>query len=153
MAYADSIRTTTCTMEDVATLIDGAFGASGPLGASTAWTITHTGFSANPTYVAQYWKIGRMVICTYNPTAVGTSNATGYTVTAPVTARTLAGMVWSTRLTTVYDNSAYSTSPGIAQIASAGTTISLLFNQNGSTLWTNAGNKLAAFTLIYEAAS
>lgn len=152
MAYSDALRTpATYTGSNVADLIDGVFGASGALGASSSWSPTHTGFSANPTnVVARYWRIGKLVICSYSAVA-GTSNTTGYTITLPVTAATITNAVWAVRLATVFDNSAYSTSPGIAQVVSAGTTAQLLFNQNGSTLWTGSGTKLGIFSgLIYE---
>lgn len=153
MAYADTIRTTAATMELVATSIDGVLtGSSAPLGASTAWTATHTGFSANPTYVAQYWQIGKLVHAFYRSVSFGTSNTTGFTISAPVTARTLANMVWVNRLALVWDNGAYSTSPGTVYIQSAGTVFNILFNQNGSTLWTASGTKAVDFQISYEAA-
>lgn len=117
---------------------------------SGSWVPTFTGFSAGPTNVlARYLKIGKLCALSWTMTA-GTSNATGFTMSAPFAAAAIAGMTWANRLDVVYDNGAYSTSPGKAEIISASSTITMYFNQNGTTLWTNANGKASGGTLIYE---
>lgn len=150
--FADILRSKTWTASDLAALIESIGSASFPMNWQS-WTPTLTGFSVNPTIVvATYIQFGKLVLVNYEQNA-GTSNATGLTISAPVTAATRANAIWGTRLRTVYDNGAYSTGPGVATIASGASTIGLYFNQNGSTLWTNSGAKQGCFSgLIYEAA-
>lgn len=152
MAYADTIRTAPFDINDVADLIDGVFGASGPLGASSSWSPTLTGFSANPANaVYRYWKIGRMVILMIKQGSSGTSNTTGYTITLPFTAATIANMGWTSRCAVAQNNSAV-IDGALFSVDSAGTVINVL-RDAAATAWTDSGGKSASGLLVYEAAS
>lgn len=115
-----------------------------------AWVPSFTGFSANPTnVVARYIKQGKLCHIAWTMTA-GTSNATTFTMSLPFTAVTVSGMKWGNRLDVVYDNGAYSTSPGKVEVVSAGSVATMYFNQDGTTLWTNANGKGSGGQLVYE---
>jgi hypothetical protein len=152
MAYADTLRSGTITAEDIADSIEGVMGASGVLGASSSWTPTFTGFSADPTNLAcRYWKIGKMVILNVRMGSAGTSNSTAFTMTLPATAATITNMLWSNHIPYAVDNSG-EVSTAWAYISSGGTTITLSKTAGGYPNWTSSGIKKADFTLIYEAA-
>lgn len=91
MAYADTIRTATATMDDVATLIEGIF-VSGYGLTWTAWTPT-LGATGSMTWTstainfAKYIQCGKLII--FAVVAGGTtggSASSGLTFTLPVTA-------------------------------------------------------------------
>jgi hypothetical protein len=91
MAYADTIRSTTCTMEDVAAAIEGIVCATYPL-TWTAWTPTYSAnggmtFVSVTTTTARYLQFGKLVgyYLFANGTTAGTAS-TGVTFTLPVTA-------------------------------------------------------------------
>lgn len=150
MAYSDLIRAVSgWGANDIANLIDGVFGSSGALGASSAWTPSFTGFSANPASpVGQYWQIGKLVIAMLRLPSTGTSNATSFTISAPVAARTLAGALWGCAAWDATDNGAYTADVKIS-IASAASTFTIL--KGGSTTgWTASGAKAVNFCAWYE---
>lgn len=115
---------------------------------SGTWTPTFTGFSVNPTsVVARYIQIGKLCVAMVVMGGAGTSNATGFTVSAPIQAATVAGMTWMGVCAYAQDNSA-GISGAYAQIASAGTVFTL--NKATGAVWTGANGKLADFTILYE---
>lgn len=116
-----------------------------------SWTPTHTGFSANPTVVGSYTQIGKTVICNYRTSSNGTSNATSYTVSAPVTAKTQSNALWLA-LAQVIDSGTTQTSAGLAFISSGGTSITVTKTLTASSSFTASGNKGSNWLLIYEAA-
>ena len=125
-------------------LINGANG-------SATWVPTITGFSANPTNTVYYYtRNGRQITCFVRQATPGTSNATGFSITAPVTALTLTNMVWVAKAGDAFNNSVY-VADCEAYISSGGTIINLA-NAGSATGWTAAGTKSANFTLVYEAA-
>jgi len=90
MAYADSMRSSTCTLETIATLIEGIFASTYGLTWST-WSPTY-GASGAMTYTAvtstsaRYIQIGKLVF--FNLDAVGTTGGvanTTLTFSLPVT--------------------------------------------------------------------
>lgn len=112
------------------------------------YTPTFTGFSADPSaYISQFTITDRIVTWFFHTDTGGTSNATTYTMTIPVTAKTLTNGVWYFPARTV-DNSNNVATPGIGYIASGGTTVAL-FPDYAYTNWTNSGGKRAKFTAIY----
>lgn len=124
---------------------------NGNIGSAT-WSPTITGFSANPTNTVYYYmRNGRFITCFIRQATVGTSNATGFTITAPFTALTLTNMVWTAPLISATNNSAV-INTGIATIASGSATINLYID-NAGTAWTAAGTKGANMTLTYESAT
>lgn len=118
-------------------------------GTWATWTPSFTGFSVNPTIgLAKYTKIGKLVIANYFSSGNGTSNATSYTMTLPVAARTAdisAG--WGAGV----DNSAGLSNPCRIDTA-AGVTTANFYRDFQATAWTASGAKNCNFTIVYEAA-
>ncbi len=111
------------------------------------YSTTHTGFSANPTYLYKYRIVGNRCTIDYVATANGTSNANTYTVTLPVTAATIASFVWQ-ETGVGYDNGVYEGNI-LVNIGSAGTTAALT-RASGATAWTTSGSKGATFHITYD---
>ena len=127
--------------------------AATPLGfpGSFAYAPVFTGFSADPSGVHQFAMHGKWVTLTIRHSSAGTSNATTFTITLPVTAKTLTNQVW-TAPALVTDSGSAQTAPGSVLILSAGTTASI-FKLYGSGSFTNSGNKSCnSAVVIYEAA-
>lgn len=118
---------------------------------ATAWTPTFTGFSADPANsICRYVLVGKLCTTFVRMPFAGTSNATGFTVSAPFAAATITNMVWYSQ-TVFTDNGAGSATLGMVTIQSAGTVFNLFRDFTGAT-WTAAGDKRAQFTIIYEVA-
>lgn len=111
-----------------------------------AYSPTPTGFSANPTFVAGFTLIGRRCFVDIRTSSAGTSNATSFTISLPITAKTVSNMFWVGRGYGV-DNGAYQHNV-LAEIGSAGTTMSL--SRNDGNVWTNSGNKSATLHISYD---
>lgn len=120
------------------------------------YATTHTGFSANPTHYARWRSLGGNVLSIdYRCSADGTSNATTYTVTAPVasTGNTFGGVnpFWGTPNLLTIDASIQTTTPGRADIGLATSTVTVRKASDTTTAWTATGGKRVIFTnLIYE---
>jgi len=114
------------------------------------YTPTYSGFSANPTSVARFCIVGRVCRVQVTMTAAGTSNATTFTVSAPVTSANIpnsrAGNTWLGAM----DNGAYLPAPGRVYILHNSGTITIHKNMDGSVAWTASGQKYANFGLEYE---
>ena len=110
---------------------------------------TLTGWSVNPATVARFMVSARKVTVSIYQGLVSTSNATNIVITGPITAATVAGMIWGAGIWSVQDNGAYPTSPGRAIISSASANITCGKDTAGGA-WTNSGAKSVGFTLIYE---
>lgn len=117
------------------------------------WTPTLSGWSVLPTNaVYRYCQIGKLVTCVIRQPTAATSNSTTTQITAPVTAATIDNGFWSS-FHAYTDNGTNSTTPGLVDIASAGTILNFYTNWNGGG-WTNSGTKRVAECVItYEAAS
>ena len=112
---------------------------------------TLDGFSANPTNtVYRFMLVGRKVTVCVRQLTAGTSDATDFTITAPMTAATIANMVWGAATWSHDDNGAALTTPGRAFITSGSGTITIGKDSASSTTWTNANGKRTNFTLEYE---
>lgn len=113
-----------------------------------SWTPVFTGFSADPTdVVARYLRFGALCwVQVYMGTA-GTSNATGFTVSAPITAATVSGGFWRNSLSFYEDNNTNYRNGGEVTIASAGTVFTLY---TPGTNWTGSSEKRAFFQIFYE---
>lgn len=110
------------------------------------WSPTLTGFSANPTNVRYLFRvIHGYCIVDVRQAAQGTSNATDFTITLPITAATITNAVWGVVCVQAYDNSAEQSGAARAIVASAGTVITLQKTLASGT-WTNSGGKMATFT-------
>lgn len=104
------------------------------------WTPTLTGFSADPTSTVYRWRAyGQTCKCFIRQGATGTSNATTFTISAPVTAATITNMQWGV-LASVTDNSVFLTTPGAVRILSAGTVFDV-FKDSSLAAFTNSGTK------------
>lgn len=104
------------------------------------WTPTFTGFSSNPTsLVNRFNLVGTMCTLTMRQVNAGTSNSTGFTMTAPIAAANPSGvgfylgMCWGTDAGSLVSPGSWMTIGGSNVI-----TIGKAFN-NGN--WTNSGSK------------
>jgi len=114
------------------------------------WTPVHTGFSVDPTIVAR-WKVsGSSIMISYSATGSGTSNATTYTITLPVTPVSLAGAVnWMLPIQCVDNGALITTQWGKLRIRDNVATADL-YTTPGTGGWTNSGGKYAEFVAWYE---
>lgn len=115
------------------------------------WSPSFTGFSANPSGGIYNFVInGDTCTASWWMPNAGTSNATGFTITAPVTATTIANMIWFNRMGYNEDSGAVSTTVyDYFRINSAGTTIDH-YKNNSSTGYTNSGNKRSGGSITYR---
>jgi hypothetical protein len=121
-------------------------------GALQSWTPTFTGFSANPSGGLYYYtQIGKLVTLFIAQPNAGTSNSTGFTISLPVTARTLTNMIWS-GYGQILDNGASPVSPGILYIITGGTTLTVYKDWAGSVFTASGSKKLVFGNVTYEAA-
>lgn len=87
------------------------------------WAPTFTGFSSDPPNGIYRWRAyGQTIKCFIRQPSTGTSNATTFTISAPVTAVTIASMQWGVAAS-VTDNGTFLTTPGVLRIASAGSVL------------------------------
>lgn len=128
--------------------------ATGEVGAaSQAWTPTLTGFSADPaSAVYRYTQVGKIVTLYISQPNNGTSNATGFTITLPVTAATITGMTWGASVGQIVNNSAVPTTPGLAQITSGGTVLNLYSSSSGANWTASNGKRIIGLVMQYEVA-
>jgi hypothetical protein len=119
------------------------------IGTWQTWTPTHGGFSADPTVVAKYCLIGKLLFLSINTTVAGTSNATSYSLTLPP------GFVSATGRSQIFvsgigtNNSAGLTTPVRVTASSGSGTLTLQINPTGNT-WTASGTKSASFNGFIE---
>lgn len=112
------------------------------------YTPTFTGFSANPaSYYAKFSVLGTTCTTFFRTIADGTSNATGFEITAPVTAATIASMYWQVPCL-ARDNGLNANNSDV-YIGSAGTAFAIEKDFNSGT-FTASGGKGAFFQIAYE---
>lgn len=110
------------------------------------WVPTLTGFSADPTSTRYLFQIiNAYCIVNVRQGGTGTSNATSFTMTPPLTAATISNGLWGTLCWQTFDNSAEQSTPGRAFIASAGSSITIQKTVASGT-WTASGGKMVSFT-------
>lgn len=121
-------------------------------GAWQTWTPTFTGFSADPAGGTYYYRrVGKDIVAVINMPSAGTSNATGFTISAPVAARNIVGAQWQGS-GQGKDNGLGIATPVLIRIL-AGTSTFDIFKDWTGTTWTNSGQKqLISATITYEAA-
>lgn len=107
------------------------------------WAPVTTGFSADPTFNTKY-KIMRNRVELSFVSSGGTSNATGFTVTAPYPALYAQSYAWGNAV----DNGSVLTGGGRVLLAAAGTTMTL-YKDFASAAWTNSAAKNADFQISY----
>lgn len=110
-------------------------------------SLTPTGFSAQGTYYNRFTTKGRLCYLWHHYTALGTSNATTYTVPLPITAATklisYLGRGTGTDNTSSYQNNVLFT------VSSGGSSVSIEPN-GGASAWTASGTRGANGSVIYE---
>lgn len=126
-----------------------AFVQASNLGVWSAWTPTQTGWTALPTGVYRYCKIGKLVMGIIYMSA-GTSNSTAAELSLPFTA---ASNYSSMRGTTGWamDNSVIQTQPG-TWVVGNGATVIKLYKTFPEGAWTASGTKRIITVFFYEAA-
>lgn len=112
------------------------------------YTPTLTGFSADPTNtVNRFFLDGTVCTVAINHGSNGTSNATGFTATLPITAKTLTNASWAAALSRAVDNGTTYYGEGNVYVLSAGTVMNISA-PNGN--WTNSGAKACTLYFSYE---
>jgi hypothetical protein len=115
------------------------------------WGPAYTGFTVNPSSPLNYYKVspdGNWCTVEVVQPNNGTSGATTFTITGPITALALTNAEWNAPIRYT-DNGTASSTYGFAQISSASNTINLYTNPNLGA-WTNVNGKKATFTLTYR---
>jgi len=116
------------------------------------WSPTLVGFSANPTTTMYEFACnGKECTVRVRQVTSGTSNATTFTISAPITAATVTNGIWGEAGLTVYNNGtrAYT---GNAYINSAASVITIELDSAG-TAWTNVnGKSVNYFNFTYRIA-
>lgn len=113
------------------------------------YTPTVTGFSADAAHTGHFKIIGKLCFVQIRTTAGGTSNAVGYTISAPVTSENVGASTLSfVAIPSATDNSTVITTAfGEITFNSAVITV---YKSAASTNWTNSGTKFVnPFTIIY----
>lgn len=113
-----------------------------------SWTPNHAGFSTAPSGNYLYKVANGMCFVFYDDTISGTSNATTFTVAAPLPANTLTseytnGIGW------YRDNSVFSRGIGYVRILTSSPSVIQLSHANGPASWTAANLKEAHFQFVY----
>jgi len=122
--------------------------ANRPFGFPARHTFTQNlgGFSAVPTQsIATFFINQGWVNVDLYQNNTGTSNATSFTMNAPVTAATVSAGAWGAITYGMSNNGSLLTVAGVALIASAASTITL-YRDCGFTTWTAANAKAASFS-------
>jgi hypothetical protein len=110
------------------------------------WSPSFTGFSANPGSGIYTFKIvNGWVVCNARMPSNGTSNATTFRISAPVTPRTVTNGSWGVTWFDAVDNGSSLTAAGKASVLSADSNIYIDSNMGGAA-WTAANGKRASFT-------
>jgi hypothetical protein len=109
------------------------------------YTATIAGFSANPTMQTTFFVKGRMCFLTFCSSANGTSNATTYTITLPITCKTDAALGTVKNACQVVNDG--TVQAGVCYIASAGTVCNI--KKIDESNFTSSGDKSASGQIIY----
>ena len=118
-------------------------------GVWTAWTPTFGGFSVDPSdVVARYFRVGGFCYVSVYMGTAGTSNAAGFTMSAPLTSKSVTGaMIWYNSLAYYQDNGVVTRGGGIVRILESSATFTLY---STTSVWVTSGNKMAFFQIAYE---
>jgi hypothetical protein len=149
---AASVTLTNHTIDGSSNTLTNISSSSIVTGAWQAWSPSFTGFSVNPSGGLYYYQIiGKIVIVTIKMPSNGTSNSSGFTISLPVTAVTRTNAEWVGNAQIV-DNGSVPSTPGLMDITSGGTTMSILRDYAGNAFTSSGGKRLAVGMIIYEAA-
>lgn len=128
--------------------------ASNPIGFPDYfnWSPTIVGFSSNPANgVYRFRVVGKRCDLTISQPSNGTSNATNFTLTLPITCATISNYV-AVAVGGFITNNGTDANGGAGFILSAGTTLILYRDQLG-TAWTNTnGKRFSSLQISYEIA-
>jgi hypothetical protein len=158
IAVADTLLTVTAgsdyTVATPTAITDNYYSkATSPVGFPVCfnWAPTPTGFSSVPANgIYRFYMTGNVVTVMVRQPNNGTSNATTFTIPAPVPAVNIANFVWNQPMGSITDNGTVLTTAGRVAILANESTL-YLYKDMGTGAWTNSGGKRATFTLIYEA--
>jgi len=115
----------------------------------TAWVPTFTGFSSIPSgYTSRYIQFGKFVFWKFYPGSDGTSNATTFTMTLPITSGASAII---RHLCQVTNSGTSQADAGLLYIGNNGTTCAIYRTLAGGG-FTASGGKNVAFSIWYETA-
>ncbi len=117
------------------------------------WTPTLGGFSANPTSsVYRFNVIGRQVNIALAQGVDGTSNSTGFTITAPIVPATVTNANWLGTAPRCSDNGTIQTVPCLGDMVSASNVITFRKTSGSpAASWTAAlGKRVNCFSISYE---
>lgn len=104
-----------------------------------SWTPTYTGFSSNPTSPAHYYQIiGDHIWCKMRQGGNGTSNANTFTISNPMTSKSLSGLAYD-GMGTGIDNGAAKTTP--IRVLVNTTVFDVYSDMTTATGWTASGGK------------
>lgn len=121
-----------------------AYAYDNPFGFPTsfAWAPVSTGFASGPTQAGSWWSVHNgLCFCSYFIFIAGTSNATTYTVVAPIAAKSGPAIV------TIGDGTDNGTAVIVRAAVTTGTIT--LTRDPGNLAWTASGNKSGTFYLTY----
>lgn len=109
-----------------------------------------TGFSAQPTNTVYRYRVDKSQVTLFaRHQTAGTSDATGFTIPLPFTAKIITFMAWGSA-GVVQDAGVIQTTPGVMRILSGATVMDVF--KNFSTTFTASGNKalLQMSPIVYE---
>lgn len=115
----------------------------------STWTPTFTGFSANPTSLLNRYRInGRVCMIVHTEGSNGTSNATGFTISLPLSCSASSATGYVLCGLAVDNNALLASS--VTVLAASASAITLYPSNTTFGNWTNSGGKRASFELYYE---
>jgi len=115
------------------------------------WAPALTGFSAAPTNTLYKYKIiSDRCMIEFSQLTNGTSNATTFVATAPISCNTTTNGAWGSVVVAAVDNGAALTGTAKAQILASAPTAFDLYTTMAGGVWTGSGGKRAIFTLWYQ---
>ncbi len=126
--------------------------SSSPVGFPTGFNYAPiiSGFAVNPTQASYRFTLtGHKCEVAWRQGVAGTSNATDFSISAPIPALTATNMYWGNCCWGATDNGGVLTSPSSCSIQNGTSTINLFKDLAGG-LWTNANDKRADGSIIYE---
>ena len=111
------------------------------------WNPSFTGFSVDPASGTGRWTmVGSTVMVEYRSSASGTSNATSFTMVAPIKAKQIGCALTGG---SYIDNGAAATGPVVIKTSSSSATLNL-YKTYALGGWTNINGKVAEFQCSYE---
>lgn len=138
------------TLAEMAAFLESLKVSEYPGYSSGTWTPTFTGFTlgSEPVMVCRWVIVGKLCHCFARNSTSGTSNATGFTISAPFTAANVAGAQWGEACYFAVDNSVATANAAVS--IDPNTNVFNLLKNASFTGWTAGLLKGASFKIIYE---